>query len=425
MWVTFQLAGLINEKVRRGIRARANLFEELETKVRSLGAGKRVWVHSASMGEFEQGKAIIASIREQFPDLKVIVSFFSPSGYENSRNYPLADVVTYLPFDSQADAIRFLETIKPDLALFIRYDIWPNHLWELRKRQIPVFLVNATMKRMTVRRTPIVRDFHRSIYECLQEILTVSEHDAEMFKLFSLTQPRIMAVGDTRFDQVTVRSIDAKRKSLLPNGILEGRKVLVAGSCWDEDDHLLLPVFQRLSERIPETLLIHVPHEPTESHIAGLTDRLKGRTTWCLLSDINRYAGEQIIIVDSIGKLLPLYASAHVAYIGGSFGEGIHNVLEAAVFGVPVVFGPRHYNSQEPLHLIDYGGGFVVDDEESMERTIRNLIEDDSSRTAAGERAAAFVRNHTGTTDRLLSRLRPFLSPLSTHEQREPRKVSS
>jgi 3-deoxy-D-manno-octulosonic-acid transferase len=412
MWLAFQVVGLLNDKVRRGIRGRANLFAGLEATTHALASGTRVWIHSASMGEFEQGKAIIASLRDQYPGLDIIVTFFSPSGYENSRNYPLANIVSYIPFDTPRNAERFLDIINPDVALFIRYDIWPNHLWALRKRMIPALLVNATMSRVTVRRLPFVKGFYRAVYDNLEEILTVSENDVQAFRLFSLGHPRIMAVGDTRFDQVAARSIEAGRKTILPPDILSGRKVLVAGSCWGEDDHHLVPAFERLSKALPEALLIHVPHEPTQHHIAGLANRFRGRLSFCLLSDIGRYAGEPVIVVDSIGKLVPLYASAHLAYIGGSFGQGIHNVLEAAVFGVPVVFGPRHYNSQEPLQLIDAGGGFVVDDEQSMERTLKNLLEDDVVRAMAGARAAEFVRKHTGTTQRVVARLGPYISQM-------------
>ena len=417
MWTVFQASGFLNEKVRRGIRGRDGLFHSLATAAKAFGPGKRIWIHSASLGEFEQGKAIIAGLRKRFPDLNIIVTFFSPSGYENSRKYPLADLVTYIPFDSQSAASRFLDILEPDLAVFVRYDIWPNHVWELRRRNIPALLVNATMSKLTLRRLPLVKSFHRALYDTLSEILTVSANDADIFQLFSLRHPEVLPVGDTRYDQVTVRSVEARQKSIIPDSVLAGRKVLVAGSCWDEDDHHLLPFFRRLLGAMPEALLIHVPHEPTRSHLEELTARLRGNTRFILLSALDRYAGEPVIIVDSVGKLLPLYSSAHVAFIGGGFGQGVHNVLEAAVFGAPVVFGPRHYNSQEPLQLIDCGGGFVVEDDVAMERTIRHLLEDDSVRETAGQRAAAFVRDHTGTTDRVLSRLQPYLNGMEASQR--------
>ena len=413
MWMTFQVAGLFNEKVRKGIRGRRGLFHALETARAAFRPGRCVWIHSASLGEFEQGKAIIASLRRSYPELTIVVTFFSPSGYENSRRYPLADLVTYIPFDTKAAASRFLDILKPDLAIFVRYDVWPNHLWELGKRGIPTLLVNATMSRLTLRRLPFVKSFHRSLYNNLREILTVSPNDADIFRLFSLSAPSITPVGDTRYDQVTARSLDARHKAVLPENLLDGRRVIVAGSCWSEDDHHLLPCFGRLLAAMPDAVLIHVPHEPTEDHLAVLADRFRGRIPFVRLSAIDRYAGEPVIVVDSIGKLLPLYASAHVAFIGGGFGHGVHNVLEAAVFGVPVVFGPRHYNSQEPLQLVDCGGGFFVDNDVSKERTVGNLLEDEAVRKAAGELSAQFVGQHTGTTERVVGRLRTYLNGTS------------
>jgi len=399
----------VNRKVRRGIQGRVGLLMELSQRRLTSRSGPLVWVHSASMGEFEQAKIIIMGLRQRFRELSVLVSFFSPSGYEHSRDYPLADHVTYIPFDSRADARRFVELTKPDLAVFIRYDLWPNHVWELAERKIPILLVNATIDRLTVRRLPFIRSFHRSLYNPLSEILTVSGSDADVFRQLSLDHPRIEVVGDTRFDQVNLRSADALRHPVLPEHIRKGKKVLVAGSCWSDDDAVLLPAFLRLLADSPDILLVHVPHEPTADHVAKLEQDLHGRVSVCRYSAIAAYREEQVIIVDSVGKLLAFYAAADVAFIGGSFGQGVHNVLEAAVFGLPVVFGPRHWNSQEPLQLVELGGGFVVTDEEEAFRTIGNLLQDPVARDRAGERSAAYVQQHRGITERILDHLDPYL----------------
>ncbi|MDH4068883.1 MAG: 3-deoxy-D-manno-octulosonic acid transferase [Ignavibacteria bacterium] len=409
LWISFQISGLFNAKIRRGIRGRDGLLESLKKWNDSVSTGMRIWIHSSSMGEFEQAKPIIGKLRRQYPDLTVLVSFFSPSGLENSRNYPLADYVTYIPFDSHRNARRFIDLVRPDLALFVRYDLWPNHIWELKRRNIPVCIVNATLSRLTIRRLPFVRGFHRSLYNALEAILTVSGSDAETYRLFGLTSPRIEVMGDTRFDQVSARCQEAKNKPFLPEQITKGRRVLIGGSCWHEDDAVLFPAFFRIAASLPEALLIYVPHEPTERHLTGVAEALRGRALWCRLSAIDRYQGEPVIVVDSIGKLLALYAEADVAFIGGSFGQGIHNVLEAAVFGIPVVFGPRHQNSQEPLELVEIGGAFVVANEEEMVRTVGNLLDDQIARDAAGRRSSEFVARHTGATDRLVSRLAPFI----------------
>jgi 3-deoxy-D-manno-octulosonic-acid transferase len=362
------------------------------------------------MGEFEQAKPIIARLKERSPQTRVIVTFYSPSGYENSRKYPLADVISYLPFDTRRNAREFLSTIKPDVALMVRYDIWPNHIWELRQRGIPNLIANATMRRQTERRAPFVRNFHHHVYNAIDTILTVSKTDAETFALFGLTHPRIEVIGDTRYDQVRIRSLEARKHILIPPAILRGRKVFVVGSSWPEDEEVILPAFREIVRSMPDLLMILVPHEPTVSHLDNLEAELRGQASFVRFSALNEYRGEQIIIVDSIGVLLTLYSCAHVAFVGGSFRQNVHNVLEAAVYGIPVLFGPKYRNSQESLMLVDGGGGFIVSDTAELERTLRNLLADDTARRTAGERAARFVESHVGATDRVLEHLETLLN---------------
>jgi 3-deoxy-D-manno-octulosonic-acid transferase len=414
LWVLLHAAGLLNEKVRRGIRGRDGLFEHLEEQARVLMPGTRVWVHSSSMGEFEQAKPIIAELKQRYPSLRVIVTFFSPSGYEHSRRYPLADLVSYLPFDSLNGARRFFAIVRPDIALLVRYDIWPNHIWEAKRRKIPVIIANATLRRQTARLLPVVRSFYRSVYNAITGFLVVSESDAESFRLFALDHPTIETIGDSRFDQVLMRSEEAKTRQIVPPHVLEGRRVLVAGSCWSEDEAVLVPAYIRLLQTIPNLLVIHVPHEPTSSHLENVEARLDGYIPSLRCSAVDRYQHEQLIVVDSVGLLLALYSSAHVAFIGGSFKQGIHNVLEAAVFGIPVVFGPKYDNSQEPLMLVERGGAFVVGNVDEFVRTVRSLLENEAARVSVGRRASEFVAMHTGATKRLLASVEPHITR-STH----------
>lgn len=408
-WAAVKVMALFKRKVRKAIRGRRELFERLAADTAKLGDGPRIWVHSSSMGEFEQAKPIIAALRRRMPDLRIIVTFFSPSGYEHSRTYPHADVIGYIPFDTSRNARRFLDLARPTVAVMVRYDIWPNHIWELRRRSIPVVIANATMRRSTPRRLPVLKAFHRNVYNAIDRILTVSPKDVEVFQALGLSHPLLEVIGDTRYDQVESRSTDARKRSIIPPAILQGRKVIVAGSTWPEDEAVLLPAFLAMKRTIRDLLLIIVPHEPTLEHIEDLERELTGRTPTIRFSSLNEYAGEDVVIVDSIGILLVLYASAHIAYIGGSFRQGIHNVLEAAVYGIPVVFGPRHGNSHEPLQLVERGGAFVVNGSEDLQRTMENLLQDDMSRATAGKRAAAFVGANLGATQRILSHLEPYL----------------
>jgi 3-deoxy-D-manno-octulosonic-acid transferase len=416
-WLTVGFLALFKQKVRRAIRGRRGLFESLAAKTAQLGSGPRLWVHSSSMGEFEQAKPIISALRQQMPNVKILVTFFSPSGYEHSRTYPLADIISYIPFDSSRNARRFIDLVKPTVAVMVRYDIWPNHIWELHRRKIPVIIANATMRRNTPRRLPLIRQFHRHVYNAIDRILTVSPSDVAMFRVLGITRPLLEAIGDTRYDQVAARSAEARKRSIIPSGILQGKKVIVAGSTWPEDEAVLLPAFLQMRQKLSNLLLIVVPHEPTIDHLEELERQLHGQVRTIRFSALNEYSGEEVVIVDSIGILLVLYASAHIAYVGGSFRQGIHNVLEAAVYGIPVLFGPRHRNSHEPLQLVERGGAFVINDAMELQRTLLNLLDDDIARTTAGNRASAFVQANLGATQRILSHLAPYLRRTSSEKR--------
>lgn len=409
LWITFHLLSLVNGKVRRGVRGRRRLFDSLAASVAKVGPGKRVWFHASSMGEFEQARPIITELLRRHPDVRIIVTFFSPSGYEHAMKHAVAEVTSYLPFDTSRSAGKFLDLVRPDAAVLVRYDIWPNHLWELRRRGIPAMIANATMRKQSPRLLPVVRDFHHYVYDSLTHILTVSEADRAAFRAFSLTRPTVAAIGDTRFDQVSMRSTEARQRHLMPEHVTKGRKVIVAGSTWGEDEAVLIPALRELSRRVPGLLTIIVPHEPTVNHLEELETSLHEFTTSIRFSALNEYAGQQAIVVDSIGILMVLYASAHLAYVGGSFRQGVHNILEAAVYGIPVLFGPKHWNSQESLQLLECGGAFVVTDPEDVVRAAHNLLTDESARMQAGTRAAEFVRANIGATQRFLTYLEPHL----------------
>ena len=410
LWLVLHIIGVFDGKTRRGIRGWRDLFERLQHQLEQLGPGKRIWFHASSLGEFEQAKPIIEELNRRNGTIRIIATFFSPSGYEHSRKYHVANVISYLPFDTRSGARRFLDLVRPDAAIMVRYDVWPNHIWELQERRIPTFIANATMHRRTARRLPLARNFHHHVYNAIDNIMTVSEGDVDAFRLFSLDRPTLQAIGDTRYDQVAARSSEARKRHLIPPRITEGKRVIVAGSSWPEDEEVMLPAFLKLQETMTDLLFLLVPHEPTLENIQHLEQELDGKASCIRFSALNEFSGEKVVIVDSIGLLLVLYAYAHIAFVGGSFGQGVHNVLEAAVFGVPVVFGPRHRNSQEPLMLVERGGAFVVNNSHEMHRTLRNLLEDESARISAGHRAEQFVLANVGATDRFLKLLAPYLT---------------
>jgi 3-deoxy-D-manno-octulosonic-acid transferase len=263
LWMLFMIGGLLKQKYRVGIKGRLKLFNNLRMQLDKLPEGSnKIWFHASSLGEFEQAKAIIAELKKNHPEIKIIVSFFSPSGYEPSKKYKLADVITYIPFDSYRSANRFIKMIAPKAAVMIRYDLWPNHLWALKKQNVPVFIANATMRENTIRRFPVLKSFHSKLFNTVDYILKVSEKDLTTFNIFKLTSPKMGVMGDSRYDQVWQRSIDSKKKHLMPEKILSGKKIFIVGSSWEADEKVLFPVFFKLQQNEPDLLMILVPHEP-------------------------------------------------------------------------------------------------------------------------------------------------------------------
>ncbi len=408
-WTLLQIASLFNTKIRRGVRGRIGLFEKIEHDLPKLTSKRRVWFHSSSMGEFEQAKPVIAALRKKYRDINIIVTFFSPSGYDHSKNYKFADVITYIPFDTKTNARHFLDLIQPTAAVFVRYDVWPNHLWELSARGIPSFITNATMRTTSARFYPLLKNFHRLLFDNFISIYTVSAKDVDAFALFGLTHPSVEAIGDTRYDQVWQRSADAKKRHLIPPAILKGKKVLLAGSTWPEDEDVLIPSIKKILQYDSNVLLILVPHEPTEDALEDIENKLGSKPRSIRFSNLNDYSNEHIIIVDSIGILMALYQYANVAYVGGSFRQGIHNVLEPAAYGIPVVFGPKHTNSQEATELARRGGGFIVNDQQECYRTFRTLLDDKNANSTAGKQALMLVEENIGATERFIQHIQKVI----------------
>lgn len=401
-YILLQIGSLFNRKIKIGLKGRKRIFEELILNAASLDKSKKlIWFHSSSLGEFEQAKPIIEELKKN-PGINILITFFSPSGYENSKKYPFADLVSYLPFDSKAYADRFVAIVRPNLAVFMRYDIWPNHIWAMNNLGIPCFIVDATMKKNSPRKLPLIKNFHKILFNDVTRILTVSKEDLEGFKDFRFDSKKLTAVGDTRFDRVYEKSIAAKEKNIIRTDLLKGKKIFVAGSTWDIDENVLLPVFIKIAGFEQNIIMLLVPHEPTIENLERIENELSGKIESIRFSHLNSYKGERIIIVDSIGILLTLYAYGDLAFVGGSFKQNIHNVLEAAVYGIPVVFGPKIDNSQESIELLKRGGGVMIRNQREAYRILRTLLKDDNLRHEKGRTAAQYVRENLGATEKIL-----------------------
>ena len=398
-------AALFNSKIKKGIKGRRGIFKELLLKSKSLNKSRKtIWFHSSSYGEFEQAKPIIEQLMKE-SDINIVVSFFSPSGYVNSRNYPHADLITYLPLDTTTNAKRFIEIIQPNLALFMRYDIWPNHIWALREKDIPCFLVDATMRGNSLRKLPLMKSFNKTLFRDIKKILTVSEEDANGFRSFNCSDEQLHVVGDTRFDRVHQRSLAAKESNLIKQEILNQKKVFVAGSTWEQDEEVILPAFIKLAKFDESVILIIAPHEPTLLRLEKIEHEFAGKISTIRFSHLNNYSDERVIIVDSIGILLTLYTYADAAFVGGSFKQNIHNVLEAAVYGIPVLFGPKIDNSQEAKQLLETKGGMLVKDKKEAYRRIRSLFSNEELKTTRGKIAYDYVLKNIGATGKIINEI--------------------
>jgi len=407
--LALQVLGLFNQKVRTGIDGRKRVFEELIVGIRLLDRNKKnIWFHSASLGEFEQAKPIIEKLRNE-QKVNIIITFFSPSGYENSRKYPNADIISYLPFDTKINADKFVRIVKPDLAIMMRYDIWPNIIYKLKEFHIPIFIVDATMRKDSLRTLSVLRSFHKALFSNISRFLTVSQSDAEGFKLFNCSDESIRVVGDTRFDRVLQKSLLARDKKLINKPIIENKKVFVAGSTWEQDEEVILPAFVKLAKFDKNVMLIIAPHEPTLLHLEKIENEFAGILKTIRFSHLNSYAGEDVIIVDSIGILLTLYTYADVAFVGGSFKQNVHNVLEAAVYGIPVMFGPKIENSQEAKQLHTRGGGLLIRGKREAYRRLRTLFIDAELRKSRGKLSLEYVQENIGATEKIIDEIRKVI----------------
>lgn len=358
-----------NNKATLFLSGRENVFALLEQK--RLPGEHYVWFHAASLGEFEQGRPIMESLKNSHPEFKILLTFFSPSGYEVRKDYQGADIICYLPMDMSWNVKRFLDIVQPDCAIFIKYEFWMNYLLELKKRQIKTYIVSAIFRESQL--------FFRSYGGFYRRLLKSFTHlfvqnDESVRLLHSIGFDNVTKVGDTRFDRVA--DIAAKSKDLpIVQVFKSDAKVLIAGSSWPNDENILLPYF---NQNFPLKLII-APHEIDEEHLQSIISQLKRPYIRYSQATIENVKEADCLIIDCFGLLSSIYRYGEIAYIGGGFGVGIHNILEAAVYGIPVIFGPNFRKFQEAVDLQQKGGAFVIENYESFSQIMSEFLEENSS----------------------------------------------
>lgn len=377
-----------NPKAGKLTKGQKEIFPYLEKTLDKNGG--YIWIHASSLGEFEQGRPLIETIRRTYPERKILLTFFSPSGYEVRKNYNQVDAVCYLPFDLPGNVRRFLDLVKPQSAIFIKYEFWANYLTELKKRDIPTYIISAIFrpKQIFFR---FYGGYFRKMLHCFTRLYVQDENSRKL--LDSIGVRNVSVVGDTRFDRVVEIS-----NSTDPNPLLEkfvGEKfVWVGGSTWPKDEEIILDYFNRH----PEQKLILAPHEIHEEHLQSIIARLKRPYLRYTQATEANVTDADCLIIDCFGLLSSLYRYGKLAYIGGGFGVGIHNIAEAAVYSIPVIFGPNYHRFKEAINLIDNGGAFPIHDAASFESTIENFISNREALEQAGKSAGDYIKSHSGAT---------------------------
>lgn len=404
------IASLFNEKVRKMWRGEREAFKILKQKVDPNA--KYIWFHAASLGEFEQGRPLMERIRKDYPQYKILLTFYSPSGYEVRKNYEGADIICYMPVDTRLNAIRFLRLVRPVMAFFIKYEFWSNFLHILKHRNIPTYSVSSIFREDQV----FFKWYGRSyagVLKCFTRFFVQNEESKQLLKGIGITA--VDVVGDTRFDRVLQIKEAAKHLPICEafrTGVASSQsadvphhdfKVFVAGSSWPPDENIFIPFF---NEHKDWRLLI-APHVIAEEHLKLILSLIKDKKVVRYTQTTPEEAAEaDVLIIDCFGLLSSMYNYGDVAYIGGGFGVGIHNTLEAAVWNMPVIFGPNNKKFQEAQGLLKSGGGFEINTYEDFSGLMSSLMNDENFLKQAGDKAGAFVAHLAGATDKVLANVK-------------------
>lgn len=398
-----RLASISNTKARLMMEGHAGIWQTLNEKIEP---GKEyIWFHAASLGEFEQGRPLMERLREIYPEKRILLTFFSPSGYEVRKNYPGADVICYLPFDTPGNVRRFVDLVNPVMAIFIKYEIWVNYLNELHKRDIPTLLISAIFRPDQTFFKPYGR-WYRNRLSLFNHIFVQDEGSHRLLDGIGIRD--VTVAGDTRFDRVL--EICAAKKNLpLLQYFREGADmVMMAGSSWEKDEDIYIPWVNSH----PGVKTVIAPHEFDRERLEILRSRFKDGAV--LLSEIDRNPRladvSRTLIIDCFGMLSSAYAYCDLAYVGGAFGAGLHNINEAAVYGVPVIFGPKYDKFLEAKELTALGGAVSVNGREAFDRIADEMLSNPAERRRRGEISAEYIRDKAGASDIIIKAIKEVLS---------------
>ena len=393
------IGSIFNDKLRKMWQGERDAVQTLRKKVDP--DADYIWFHAASLGEFEQGRPLMEQIKKSYPQYKILLTFFSPSGYEVRKNYEGADIITYLPIDTVGNARQFLRTVRPVMAFFIKYEFWYNYLHILQYRGIPAYSVSSIFRPDQVFFKWYGRGYGR-VLKCFTRFFVQNEESKKLLELIGIHDT--MVVGDTRFDRVLQIKEASKQLPIVERFVKgtpeEPKKVFVAGSSWQPDEEIFLKYFNNHRD----WKLIVAPHVIGEDHLKFIFSLIKDKKVvrYTQATEDN-VADADVLIIDCFGLLSSVYHYGDVAYVGGGFGVGIHNVLEAAVWGMPVLFGPNNKHFAETQGLLQSGGGIEIEDYETFSLIMSQLSDDSAYYGTCGQEAGAFVQSLAGATKKVLS----------------------
>jgi len=396
-WLTVQLFAPFDKKARQFVAGRKGWEKSLKDQIDPKA--NYLWFHCASLGEFEQGRPVIEKIKQQYPQYKVLLTFFSPSGYEIRKNYEGADVVTYLPVDTKRNARVFLELVNPQKAFFVKYEFWHHYIAELKERRIALYLISGIFRenQQFFKHSPWGK-WYRKMLDGFEHFFVQNEKSADLLKNIGINNYTIS--GDTRFDRVAEIANSAKTFENVEK--FKGNSLtLVAGSTWKPDEELLAAFINNSSG----IKFIIAPHEVHPSNINRIHQLLKKPSISFSKIQNADTESHDVLIIDSIGILSSLYQYGNVAYIGGGFGVGIHNILEAATFKLPVIFGPNYQKFQEAVDLVAQKGAFPVTDTNELNGALNKLLGDEEARKKASDVCKNYVEKNVGSTKLIIKKV--------------------
>jgi len=385
-----------NHKAKLFIRGRKDILETIEKQIDS--SKKHIWFHFASLGEFEQGRPVLEEIKQKDPNKRIVVTFFSPSGYEIRKNYPLADGIFYLPLDTRKNAEEFIRLINPEVGIFTKYEFWYHYFQTLHKKQVPLLLISGIFRPDQIF-FKWYGGFYRKILSGVSHFFVQNRESVDLLKTLQLSNASLS--GDTRFDRVAENARSPKELSLIKQ-FCGDLPVLIAGSTWPQDEELIRDMFGKAAG--PWKLII-APHEIGSGHISELMKLFPEALRYTELAAGGLKANGRVLIIDNIGMLSSVYQYAEIAYIGGGFGAGIHNTLEAAAFGLPVIFGPKYHKFQEAKDLLTIGAAISIRNEKELSAAFEKLQKDKT----AGRKAKDYVADKTGSTAQIVKFLDKYI----------------